>query len=241
MRIDKITDAVLKMKNANFPNWEFCSDESININGEEFTLSPWRFNRRFLAMRSLAVHDNVLSKICSYKSQNVLECNKDLRKVLYAELDLCEWLIDDKIISFYVSGCENKILSLILRTKKGVLCNIEIALTLSPDSAPVIGHEIVGKEGMISDRSINEQIPVNSVYLFEQDKKMPESFTDMDADMLGMDPYEIMVSDNIIDLLKSMPDYDVFLKESDRLFKLTELVFQSVDVGDIISVSEEML
>ncbi len=241
MRTDIIREAVTKVGGYDPEKWQFNDDISISADGKTLHLTPWRFDRRFLAMRTLSVKDNVLRKICSYKSLKVVKCSDEMKDIVYQELDVCEWLLDDNIVSVYAQASGDKIVSLILKTQKDILCNIEIALTLSEDTAPVTKHEIVGKEGMISDRSINEQIPVESVYLFEQNQKNPKAYTDMDVTMLGLSPDEIRIADNIIEWLGNPPDVDMLSNALGRMKYLTDCVFRSANAGEAIDVREGQL
>ena len=209
-------------------------DGKLYVDGVLFELMPWRYDRRLRAIRGLSVENNVLRKICSYKSQRIGSKSENMKNVLVSELDVCQWLTDDKIISVYAIGIGNETLSAILKTSKGILCNIEISLTLSDETSPVVKHEIVGKEGMISDRSINEQVPVEAVYVFENDKKHPITFTDMDPDMLGLNPEEIMVADNITDILKSRYNAEEIEKTKKEAEDLADFVMSARDTGKVL-------
>ena len=208
----------------------------ISFDNKEITLRPWRFDRRLLTLRYLAINENRLRTICSYKSSFIGKCSDDIEKVLYTELDTCMWMLDDSIVSVYAVGTEGRTMSLILRTEKDVLCNIEIALTLSEDTNTITKHEFVGKEGVISDRSINEQIPFEAVYLFESDKKDPLSYTDMDSLMFGLSPYEISVTDNIIEILKNPAEYTSDVESDKKVKTLMNCVFESLKTGEVINV-----
>lgn len=239
MRTDIIKEAITRVSGCDSGKWHLSDDMEFTVAGNVFPLLPWRFDRRLLTIRKLAIEDNVLRKICSYKSRIVGKCSDNLRKILYQELDVCEWLLNDKIVSVYAQKNGEKILSLILKTKKDILCSIEIALTLSENTPPVTKHEISGKEGLISDRSINEQIPVEAIYVFEQTTKKPEVYTDMDVTMLGLNPEEIMIADNIIAWFKNAPDLNILQKTTDRINYLADCVFQSVKISDTVKTEEE--
>lgn len=213
--------------------WNLDKDGKFSVDGKEYKLMPWRYDRRLRAVRGLSVENNMLRKICSYKSQRIGRKSENMKNVLMAELDICQWLTDDKINSVYAIGIGNETLSAILKTSSGILCNIEISLTLSEETAPVIKHEIVGKEGMISDRSINEQVPVEAVYVFENDKKHPTTYTDMDPDMLGLNPAEIMIADNIIDILNSKYNPQEIDKIKKEVEDLAEFVMMARDKGKV--------
>lgn len=238
MNYELIKIHVSSRLNNNDSCWNLDKEGKFSVDGIEFELMPWRYDRRLRALRGLSVENNVLRKICSYKSQRIGKKSENMKNVLMTELDICQCLTDDKINSVYAIGVGNETLSAILKTSKGILCNIEISLTLSEETSPVVRHELVGKEGMISDRSINEQVPVEAVYVFENDKKHPTTYTDMDPDMLGLNPAEIMVADNIIDILSSKcnpQEINAIKKEAEDL---AEFVMMARDKGRVFKREE---
>lgn len=238
MNIEQIKTAALKISEKEKARLDDIKYSSFTLEGQKYDLMPWRYDRRLMTLRSLAIDENRLREICTYKSLLVTNRSENMQTALAVELDVCRWLLDDEIISLYAIGNLEKNLSLILRTKKDILCNIEIALTLSDETTPVTRHEFVGKEGMISDRSINEQVPFEAVYLFENDKKHPTTFTDMDGFMLGLNPREVSVVDNIVDLLKNPCLNTAVSKNKERVKQLIGAVGQSLSTGELVKVEE---
>lgn len=181
-------------------SWDF-TENGIRLDGKEYELTPWRFHLRLAEIRKLALDQQVLRKNCSYKSQIVTHCSENISDVLYAEVDVCQWLLDDKIKYVYGFSHGDKTISVMAKTQSGILCQLEIAATLNDQTTPITRHEIVGKEDMICDRSINEQVPVEAVYAFRDDEKYPEAMTDTNLFTLGLAVEENQVFDNVIDLL----------------------------------------
>lgn len=204
---------------------------ALCIDGKALPLMPWRFDRRLTEMRALVERDGALRQLCSYKSLRIDRAGADFKEMLLDELDTCEWLTGDSIASIYATSNGEHALLVIAKTSTGLVCAIDFAATLSKESKPVTRHEIVGVEGLITDRSINEQIPVESLYLFRDSAKAPETFTDMDNSMLGLIPEEVKTVDNIIFLLSNRDEHGKWLKRYDRLSYLVECVFDSVRTG----------
>lgn len=214
----------------NNPDLSFTPNGFAIIEGQSFKLTPWRYDIFLKAVHTLSVEWNSLDKICSYKA-NIVESEKaDLRELLYAELDTCEWLLDDRIKTVYALSSKQTV-SAVLTTEKGILCSLDIATTLSNESTPVIRHEIVGKEGVISDRSITERIPSMPTYVFTNDKKHPESYDDMNLYIDGLTPRETYAFENVKDLLAYKDLRKEAFQRNLRLSKLTDCINRSLKSG----------
>lgn len=235
MNYDLIQKCVNQILGGENIDWQL-SQNSLKFGDNVYPLTPWRYNRRLFEVRNLAVKTKSLRDICSYKSQRIETSDVNIYSVLYEELDTCEWILADKIISVFADINANKYITLILKTKCGILCNINISATLPLNATPITRHEIVGKEGMISDRAINELIPAESLYLFSEE--IEESFTDNDLYMLGLTPNEVMVADNIIQLLTNKPDVSLLEMENARNEYLVSCVKKSAKKGGIVIVGE---
>lgn len=241
MRLDLIKEAVFKISGKSPEIFKINEDLYINIDKTSKKLTPWRHDRRLIAMRSLAIGDNVLRQNCSYKSTRVSHKSENIEHTLFTELDVCQWMLCDKIVSVYAQAVEDKILSLILKTERGILCSIEIALTLSSDTSPITKHEIVGKEGMISDRSINEQVPFEAVYLFEGGKKTPTTFTDMEASLYGLVPCEIALAENILAVILGYEDESAPECDEKQIKRLMTAVCKSAELGEAVKAEDTAL
>ena len=237
MRLDYIKDSVVKFTGIDPSRLDFCDDFHIIVDKNVILLTNWRYDRRIMSLRALAIEDNVLRQNCSYKSTRIAHKNDDMKRTLFAEIDTCQWILGDKITSVYAQMETDKTLSLVMKTERGVLLSIEIALTLSEDTPPVTRHEIVGKEGMICDRSINEQVPFEAVYLFENDKKSPLTYTDMEASFYGLLPDEISLAENII---ASIPGYRNNFEKCDeqQIEKVISAVYKSAELGENVKVED---
>lgn len=238
MRLDLIKEAVENRLVDCSVQWNFESASCVMADNKKYTLTPWRFDRRLNELRSLTAERKLLSDVCSYKSLRIENCSKDINDILYQELDICEWMLDDKIKSVYAISSGSKTLSIIAKTTKDILCSIEIATSLSNETTPVTRHELVGLEGMATDRSINEQVPVEAVYMFEDSKKNPTTFTDMEYTMLGFLPDEVKIADNVLNILSSAPDAELQKQREKRLEFLSACVKKAVQTGEVVLTEE---
>ena len=130
MNIEKIKEVVAKTSGIDAAEINISDDLYLTARGKKLRLTPWRYDRRLLTVRGLAIDDNRLREICSYKAVTVDKAAKDIMHSLFIELDTLEWMLDDSIVSVYAIGDFKKTISIMLRTKKDILCNIEIATTL---------------------------------------------------------------------------------------------------------------
>ncbi len=234
MQIELIKKSLTEYSGLDLTGVCFEDDRIVTVNGEKYPLTPWRYDRRLRGIRHLAIDNNVLRRICSYKSIRIDHIDCNIEKVLHDELDACQWILNDKIVSVYAITHQDKVLSAILNTEKGILCSIEITLTLCSETKPVVRHEIVGKEGMISDCSINEQVPIDSVYLFDSNKKNPESFTDLPGALLGLKPNETAVLDNIEAVVTKKPSVKELWDNEAEIKHLVECTYKSAELGERI-------
>lgn len=233
MNYDLIFSKAKELLSGSTPEWE-PYENGIKIDNTVYPLLPWRYNRQLTEIRNLAIKNKTLRDICSYKSQRFETCDANIYTLLFEELDVCEWLLDDKIISVFADINSEKYITIVLKTQRGILCNIIISTTLPSGTKPVTKHEIVGKEGMLSERPINIQIPEDAIYLFSQEKC--EAYTDMDLYMLGLNPKEVMAVDNIIDLVRNKPSITTLENNIKRNKYLVSCVKKSAKKGNIVVV-----
>jgi len=210
-------------------------DNYLTVNGRKVHLMPWRFNRRLSEMRSLVGENHGVQNICAYKSVRIERSDRDFKRILLEELDTCSWLTGHETSSVYAVSNSDRTLLAIAETADGIVCALDLAATLSAESLPVTRHELIGEEGIITDRAINEQVPVSAVYLFKNSEKHPESFTDMDLSMLGLIPEEIQIVDFILHILAHPDEINEWNKRYEKLEKTVECVYSSIQTGKKIN------
>lgn len=233
MNYQLIVESAKRLLGDNPTVWEL-RDNTLVIDGTVYPLTPWHYHRRLHTIRPMILKTKVLKQVCNYKSQRIESGDSDLFRLLYEELDTAEWMLDERIVSVFASINENTTLSAIVKTESGILGNLTLATTLPQGTPPVTRHEFVGLEGMICDRSINEQIPVEAVYVFGENKT--ETFTDYDFNMLGLTPQEIMLADNIMQLVLSKPDAAAMKSAAKRNEYLVDCVLRSAETGEVVTV-----
>ena len=215
--------------------WEFDGESAIRVDGKTLPLAKWIFYHQLDAMRLIAIKDKLVNRICSYKSTVIYSEDSDLFQALREELGTCEWILDEKIKSIYGVYKESRTVSLIIKTVNDTLCSINVATTLSDQTAPIVKHEIVGEEGFVSDRAVNEQIPVNAIYLYNDKEKHPETFTDIDFNMLGLTVSEVIVADSVMGALTDDDVRNDMIERDARSRYLLERAKLSLETGTLVT------
>ena len=224
-----------------YPDWFLTGKRELCIADKTVPLMPWRFSRRLETIHELIYNDEAVINLCSYKSIRIDHSGADLKELLYGELDTCEWLVGEKISSIFAVQNQNCALLAVAVMNSGMTGTIELAATLSLESVPVTRHEIIAVEGIITDRSINEQVPVEAVYLYTNNKKAPDGYTDMDISMYGLSPDEIEIVENIVFLLNKQDEHDLWQQRHKRLCYLTDCAFRSAKSGEKITMEVDAL
>ncbi len=240
MKLCEKTARELLKNDAAYPDWTLTGKRELYIADKKIPLMPWRFNRRLETIHALIYNDKAVKNLCSYKSIRIDHSGANLKELLYGELDTCERLVGEKISYIFAMQNQDCALLAVAGMKSGVTGTIELAATLAMESVPVTRHEIIAVEGIITDRSINEQVPVEPVYLYTNNKKAPDGFTDMDISMYGLSPDEIEIVENIVYLLNNQDEYDLWIERHKRLTYITDCAFRSVKSGEKICMEVDV-
>ena len=120
----------------------------------------------------------------------VVSAGTDLYEVLYRELDLCQYLLERRIVS--VMTMENgPVMNLIATTTDGVVCTIELAATLRSGEKPKDKHEIIACRGTACDVVVDAQLKQDSIYVFGAESN--QKYTDVDFELYGLSIEDIAV------------------------------------------------
>ncbi len=178
--------------------------EGIVINGKEMPLFPWRAERRFMEFKNL-VDTGATKGISTMRVCHIDRCGKDLFDILYREIDICEWVLNSKIAEIFAIK-NDKAMNIIAKTDKGYICSFELAATLDKDAEVIDKHEIIAEKGVICDRAVDTQIPQSSIYVLKSNGENI-TFTDVDAELYGMDQKDCAKIRNAFDIAKGNLDY----------------------------------
>ena len=75
---------------------KLISAETAEIGGKTVPLLPWRNERRFTELKNLTV-DGTINGISVMRTLRIVPKTENLEKNIARELDLCEYILSDKI------------------------------------------------------------------------------------------------------------------------------------------------
>ena len=233
MNYELIKSHISNMINRN-SCWNIDEDGIFSVDDKIYKPMPWRYDCRLRTLYHLAIENESVSGLCSYKATVVESKDADVYELLYRELDVCQWVLNDKIASVYALSNGGRTISLIAKTKKKVMCAIDIATTLSDETTPITRHEIVGQQGVISDRCFDEKIPTKTVYVFEDDKMNPSSYADLDLFLNGLNPEEVNMSEYMTDVITKSEFREETTKTHIEILQIIDCVNASLKTGDVV-------
>ena len=159
---------------------------SLKVENEQIPLLPWRQDRRMKELKKMLFNGQA-GEPCVYRATHIVENSKKLEDEIKRELDLCEWIMESPAVTIYM--VENKrAANIIVKLENGVVCTLEVAVTLDCGEADINRHEINTRRGVITDYVVDTQINQQSVYMFGKNKNM---FLDTDFELYGLNYYEI--------------------------------------------------
>lgn len=160
---------------------------TVEIEGREILLLPWRHERRFIELKNL-VSTGTVSGISAIRACRIDKKGTDILSMIYREIDLCQWILGSKVssINYFANG--SSAVNLIAKLESGVVCTIEVAATLSNDAPLIDKHEIISQRGVACDRVVDTQVPQNSIYVFG---KNIDTYLDVDFELFGYSVEEI--------------------------------------------------
>jgi len=226
------------LKKYNVCNVGKLSKENIAIEteGKTIPLLPWRNERRFIELKNL-VNDGTLEGISVMRVYRIEKDGEDLESIIYRELDLCEWILGSSVESIYTVQNGEKAANIIAKLKSGIVCTIEVAVTLPKEAKIIDKHEIISQRGVACDRVVDTQVPQQSIYVFA-DIKEPKTYLDVDFELYGYDTEEAAVVRQAFEMMKNPVLADTLIKSAKHLSNLIKMSKKSVQIQRVSSVEE---
>lgn len=211
------------------------ADAALKLeNGTTATLLPWRPERRFVELKKL-IDGKTLEDVSTLRFAS-MSAEQSLEKLLYRELDLCEYLGESPIVSaFAVTG--GKTANVIVKLADGKNCSIECSAALPPGTAEMDRHEIIARRGIACDRVVDTQVPQSSIYQFTANGE--KRYTDIDTELFGFSNAEILLIRAAFEVLRQPELADAWNKAGARLVRLTEETLASEKNGTPARFAEE--
>ncbi len=203
-------------------NCKCCAD----IDGKCVPLLAHRSERRFIELKNIA-NGGTLKNISVMRVARIVEKTADIDDVLYRELDICQWVLQDKFVRVTAMKNDNT-LNIIATTAKGIVCTLEISATLKEGTKPIDKHEIISERGIACDVVVDAQLKQDSIYVYGSEEK---KYTDVDFELYGLDIDDIAVVRAAFNIAqKGISDEHILAEE--ELDKLVEAVNNSVKTGE---------
>lgn len=211
------------------------ADAALKLeNGTTATLLPWRPERRFVELKKL-IDGKTLEDVSTLRFAS-MSAEQSLEKLLYRELDLCEYLGESPIVSaFAVTG--GKTANVIVKLADGKSCSVECSAALPPGTAEMDRHEIIARRGIACDRVVDTQVPQSSIYQFAAGGE--KRYTDIDTELFGFSNAEILLIRAAFEVLRQPELAEAWNKAGARLVRLTEETLASEKNGTPARFAEE--
>ncbi len=158
------------------------------IDGIDTPILSHRLERRFIELKNI-VQGGTLQGISVMRVARIVEKNNDIYEELYRELDICQYILGRKIIGITAMQNDNT-LNVIATAEGGIVCTIEISVTLAKGEIAKDKHEIISQRGIACDVVVDAQLKQDSIYVFGNENK---KFTDVDFELYGLSPEDIAV------------------------------------------------
>lgn len=172
----------------------------IKIKNETIPLLPWRNERRFIEFKNL-VNDGSLQGISVMRVCRIDNSNEDINRLIYRELDLCEWILGSRVESIFAISNGDRAYNMIAKLKSGIVCTIEVATTLSEDAKVIDKHEIIAQHGVACDRVVDTQVAQQSIYVFKDTNEIA-TYQDVDFELYDYSIQEVAIIRQAFDVLR---------------------------------------
>lgn len=199
---------------------------TVVIDGQALPLLSHRNERRFIEQKNI-VTGGTLQGVSVMRVARIIEKGADIYQALYRELDICQFVLQRKLVSIMVMQNDN-VLNAISTAEDGVVCTIEISATLAAGEPAKDKHEIIAQRGTCCDVVVDAQLKQDSIYVFGAENK---KFTDVDFELYGLSVDDIAVVRSAFALAQS-GEYAQQLAIHDRLCKLVALAKRSAQSGE---------
>ena len=148
----------------------YCFENSVT-EANEIPLLSWRAKRKFVELKKI-VADTVIEDICLLRFLSMGCPDKwSLYSLVYRELDIVEFIGNARIVSVNAVFAGEEAGNIILKLDNGALCSIEVGIQMPQGSKLLDRHEIIARRGVASDRVVDSQVPLSSIYSFTGEEK----------------------------------------------------------------------
>lgn len=202
------------------------SNKEFTIDDNTYPILSYRTERKFTELRNI-VNNGTLEEISVMRSARIVGKGADIYEELYREIDICRFVLQREIKSVMAFENDN-VLNAILSTDDGVVCTIEIAITLKDGESSKDKHEVIAKRGTACDIVVDRQLAADSIYIFGENN---ESYTDVDFELYGLSYDEINIVRNVFFVARDN-DYENVKSNHKIVSHIVELAKKTVKNGE---------
>ena len=170
--------------------------DTLELDGVAYPLFWWRCDPQVGSMYAKAPS----RKICSMKLNRCGAKSQGLKKLLYKELDIAEFIMGTKVKTV-MSFQNGNSMNMLATMENERVALFELAASLHDDTPEQGRHTYWGEEGMASDRVVSQKVASEAIYLFTNDAKDPETFNDIFIYMYGLNRTDTLKATLIAEIL----------------------------------------
>ena len=148
------------------------------LHEKRYLLMPWRTNKRLSNMRQVMTPD-FAAGVSAMKSECVVQQCFPLLSLAAREIDICEWVLGDKVREVFALTDESRAFHLIGRMARGARITIDITNTLNEGVRETARHEVFAKGGSLVDLPVGMQLATEDVYAFRTDSAIPKTHSEV--------------------------------------------------------------
>lgn len=201
--------------------------------GQTVNLLPWRVERRITELKKI-IDGGTLEHVSTFRFAS-FRPDGDLARILARELDLAIFLSGSTISRiFTVTAPGGKSCNAIFRLANGMSGCVECGITLPAGAAPVDRHEIIAMRGVASDRTVDTQVPQESIYQWTADGI--KTYTDVDTELFGLSNDEIWVVRAAYAVLMNPALREEWNNASREIIRITAAALESGKTGQPVSL-----
>lgn len=203
---------------------KLSDDRRAAIDGKEFPLLPWRYERRFEELKKL-VDSKTVDGISVFRIISIGRKTDSLEELLVRELDVCRFVLGTEVTEVFAIQ-NGSALNVSLKLASGVICTVELAATLPEGEERISKHEIITARGIACDMNVDTQVMQSSVYVYG---KKNEKYTDVDFELFGLDTVAVSTVRAAFAAARDEAVRNDFAKQSAILARLADTVKRSAD------------
>ena len=139
------------------------------LDEKRFLLMPWRTNKRLNNMRQVMTPD-FSAGVSAMKSECVMQACYPIKALAAKEIDICEWVLGDKVTEVFALTDEAQVFHLIGRMEGGARIITARLTVMVPDNPPTWFHnEENGAQVVILPEARRPKICLGSDWLYHRE------------------------------------------------------------------------